>query len=60
MLAEQCRPALWLTGKPSISSIRQEQNTDIHPAAVYAQKLILPRLFAFLERRLWVRSISNQ
>jgi len=50
MLVEQCRPALWLIGKPFISSVRQEQNIDIYLARVFAQKFILPGLFAFLEK----------
>jgi hypothetical protein len=49
MLVEQYRPAPWLIGKPSVYSIRQEQNIDNYPAAVYKQKLILTGLFAFLE-----------
>ena len=60
MLVEQRRPAPWLIGKPSISSIRQEQNIDIYPATVYAQKFILPGLISFLERRLWIWSVINQ
>ena len=54
MLVEQYRPAPWLIGKPSIYSMRQEQNIDIYPATVYTQKLIFTGLFAFLERRLWM------